>query len=219
MKITSAACASVFLLCLMVFPAIDYLGGRLCEPLSFPPPWPAEVVPLGIGSFTGVTLLIVVVQSFLQRRQRKWTVAALGVTIMATAAYVYWADGLPGFLEGLRDRFVAKVGYDKMREFGRELGQTGRGDVIQNPRWSDRQSQELQKRWDDLVSRCPFLAWTHGAGNVIVRGGVVELIWGSPLTGHWGFQVAPQGKVKPIEEDRGRVLTVCDDIQFVYYFD
>jgi len=42
------------------------------------------------------------------------------------------------------------------------------------------------------------------------------MTWGSPLTGYWGFQVAPGGEVKDPEEGRGRILRVSEDIQFVY---
>jgi hypothetical protein len=219
MRITGIICAAVFLLCLVAWPVIDYIGGRLCEPLSFPPLWPAEIVPSGIGLLVAVILLITVIRSLLARRQRGWTIGALAVIIAAAWAFRLYGPQLPGFLHGLRDRFVIEVGYPRMREFAKEVSQTGKEDIIQNPSVWGRQSQEQQKRWDDLVVRYPFLGWTHGAGSVIVRDGIVELTWGSPLTGHWGFQVAPNRKVGPVEEDRGRVLTVSKDIQFVYYFD
>ena len=51
---------------------------------------------------------------------------------------------------------------------------------------------------------------------MIVRDGIVELTWGSALVGHWGFQVAPDGVVKDMERDRGAVLRVAADIQFIY---
>jgi len=47
----------------------------------------------------------------------------------------------------------------------------------------------------------------------------VEVTWGSALTGHWGFQVAPDGEVKDLEPGRGTTLRVSRDIQFVSYGD
>ena len=51
---------------------------------------------------------------------------------------------------------------------------------------------------------------------VIVRGGIVQLTWGSALVGHWGFQVAPDGTVRDLEKGYGAALRVSDDIQFIY---
>jgi len=225
MRIITIVCSTVFILCLVAFPVIAYAGGRVCAPLGFPPLFgilPAEIVPFGIGALTGVILLTAVVASLIVRQDRAWTLGALAIVLAATGLFVVAAPHLPGFLHGLRDRFVAKVGYPKMREFAREVSQEGfplgSEGIIQQPRvWG---SEEGQKQWDELARRYPFLNWTHGAGTVVVRGGPIELTWGSPLTGHWGFQVAPNnGRVEAVEEDRGKVLKVSDDIQFVYYFD
>ena len=223
-KVVTVVCSAVFVLCLAAFPIIDYVGGRLCSPLAVPPLLPAEVVPLGIALFAAVILVTAVIASLVVRRDRAWTIGALAIVLAATGVFVLCAPHLPGFLHGLRDRFVTKVGYPKMREFAREVSQQGfplgPEGILQKPGIGGNPvSEERQKQWDDLAGRYPFLEWTFGAGTVIVRGGLVELNWGSPLTGHWGFQVAPKGKVGAVEEDRGRVLQVADDIQFVYYFD
>lgn len=216
MKTISILWGTVFLLCLAAFPVIDYVGGRVCMPLWVPPLLPAEIVPAGIGLLAGVKLVGAVVRSLSARRHRSWTIGALAVAIMAMLVFVSCASWLPGFLHGLRDRFVAEVGYAKMREFAKEVSQTGAEAIIAKPgRWSPA-TPEQQKRWDDLIARYPFLDWTHGAATIVVRGGLVQVTWGSALTGHWGFQVSPSGKVKDVEEDRRRVLRVSDDIQFVY---
>jgi hypothetical protein len=78
---------------------------------------------------------------------------------------------------------------------------------------------EQTEQWNDLVSRYPFLTWNDGPGHVIARGGLVELTWGSPLVGHWGFQVAPGGEVTDLDPDEGWFLRVARDLQFVNYFD
>ena len=56
---------------------------------------------------------------------------------------------------------------------------------------------------------------------MLVQSGLVELTWGSPLTGHWGFQVSTGGAIWDLTDrkDRGRSLRVAEDIQFVYYYD
>ena len=107
-----------------------------------------------------------------------------------------------------------------MREFARELSSIGEDTILSGPRRTTNSlSKEQREQWADLACRYPFLNWVHGAGVVLVRGGIVELTWGSPLTGHWGFQVSSDGKVKDAEEDRCVALRVSDDIQFINYYD
>ncbi|MCX5644212.1 MAG: hypothetical protein NTZ17_05950 [Phycisphaerae bacterium] len=219
MRTISILCSVVFLLSLAAWPVIDYAGGRSCMPVTFPPLWPAELTASAIGLLAAVVLVIAVIKSLLARRRRAWTIGALAVVIAAGSAFWFCPPELPGFLHGLRDRFVAEVGYPKMREFAKEMSQAGPEAIIGRPGMGSPPAPEQQRRWDDLVARYPFLNWTYGAGTVIVRGGIVELTWGSALTGHWGFQVAPDGVVKDIEKDRGKVLRVAADIQFIYYFD
>jgi hypothetical protein len=221
--IASVACGIVFLLCLAAFPIIDYRGGQLCDPLSVPPLLPAGVVPFGVGLCAVLALLVILAISW--RAPRRWarTVAAgtLIVVVAATVIFALYAGRLPGFLHGFRDRCVAEVGYDKMRDFAREVSQKGFAlgpdGLIQHPARADYpQSPESLKQWDGLARRYPFLNWGHGGAGVIVRGGIIEVYWGGALVGHWGFQIAPAGKVRPAEEDRRRILRVADDIQFFY---
>jgi hypothetical protein len=186
-------------------------------PLIVPPLLPAQIVPVAIGLLAGVKLVIAVVQSLSAHRHRTWTIGALVVVIIATWTFVSCGSRLPGFLHGLRDRFVVKAGYAKMREFAKEVSQTGAEAIIARPGRRSPATSEQQKQWDDLVARYPFVNWTFGQGTILVRGGIVRMTWGSPLTGHWGFQVAPGGEVKDPEEGRCRILWVSEDIQFVYY--
>ncbi|HRS10556.1 MAG TPA: hypothetical protein P5242_05785 [Sedimentisphaerales bacterium] len=127
------------------------------------------------------------------------------------------------FLHGLRDRFVSKIGYARMSHFAKEVSQNHplvntEGILIQ-PEERKTASPEQIEQWNDLVSRYPFLNWNHGAGHVMARGGLVQLTWGSPLVGHWGFQVAPGGEVANLDPDEGWFLRVAKDLQFVNYFD
>ena len=220
MKKTTIIWSSVFLLCLVAIPVIDYLGGRACMPLWVPPLLPAEIVPAGIGLVAGIMLVITVIESLVARRDRAWTVGALAGIVAAAAVFWFCVPPRFGFLHGLRDRFVAKVGYAKMREFAQEVSQMGAEVIVTRPgKWSPA-TPEQQERWEDLVARYPFVNWSFGQGVVVARDGIVGMTWGSPLTGHWGFQVAPGGKVKNMsKEDRCRVLRVSEDIQFVYYAD
>ncbi len=217
MRAISVLCSVVFLLCLVALPVIDYAGGRLCRPLGVPlVGLPAEIMPLGIGFLVVIILVLTLVRSFLARRHRAWTIGAL--TVVIAAAYVYWFQlpEFPGYLEGLRDRFVTKVGYPKMQEFAGEMSRAGPEAMIAGPgRWKP-ETVEDQKRWTDLVARYPFLDWNNATGTVLVRDGIVQLTWGSALVGHWGFQVAPEGAVRNLEKGHGAALRASGDIQFIY---
>jgi hypothetical protein len=218
-RTASVLCVIVFLLSLAAWPVIDYAGGRACMPVMFPALWPAELTASAIGFLAVVAVVIMVVKSLLARRRRIWTIGALAIVIAAGWVFPSCLPKLPGFLHGLRDRFVMEVGYPKLREFAKEISRTGVEAMIARPSTGNLPPTEQQKCWDELVARYPFLGWNDGAGTVIARGGIVELTWGSPLTGHWGVQVAPGGTVKDVDEERARALRVSQDIQFVYYDD
>ncbi|MDI6450714.1 hypothetical protein [Anaerobaca lacustris] len=223
MKRTSIVCGVVFLLCLLALPSIGYIGGRVCMPLWVPPFLPAQVVPLGIGFVAGVFLLGAVVRSLIARRDRRWTLGVLAVVIAATGAFRLAAPHSPGYLHGLRDRFVSKVGYARMRQFAEEVSRhhplvDSEGILIRPDRLKAGSPEQIEQ-WNDLVSRYPFLNWNFATGTVIAREGLVELTWGSPLVGHWGFQVATTGEVTDLDPDRAWFLRVAEDIQFVNYFD
>jgi hypothetical protein len=223
MKILSVICGVAVLLCLLAFPVIDYLSGRQCMPLIVPPFLPAQIVPFMIGLFALLCLLSTVVVSLVVKRYRRPSVGALTVCIMAIGVAVLWDIRQPKFLRGLRDRFVAEVGYAKMREFAREVSQDGFllvvDGVLRRPGEYGVATPREQEQWDDLVARYPFLGWHEQSGTVRVGEGQVERHWGSALTGHWGFHVSTGAPLEAPEDDRGRVLRVADDIQFVEYFD
>ncbi|MHC4518318.1 MAG: hypothetical protein ACYTAS_07005 [Planctomycetota bacterium] len=224
MKVLSVTCGVVVLLCLLSFPVIAYVGGRQCMPLAVPPLLPAEIVPFGIGFVAVLVLMSTAVASLVAKRDRRWSLGALAIALTAIGVSVLWDDyHLPGFLHGLRDRFVAEVGYAKMREFAREVSQDGFllvvDGVLGRPGEYGAATPRAQEQWDDLVSRYRFLGWNKQSGVVVVGEDQVELHWGRALTGHWGFQVSTGAPLEEPEEDRGRVLRVADDIQFVEYYD
>jgi hypothetical protein len=201
----------------VALPVIDYAGGRSCMPLWAPLVLlPAEIVPLGIGFLAAIILVLTVIKSSLVRRHQLWAVGALTIVVAATLAFAHFSLHFPGFLHGLRDRFVMKVGYPKMREFAKEMARTGAEAMIARPGTWNPVTTEDQKRWDDLVARYPFLDWNDATGTVLVRDGIVQLTWGSALVGHRGFQVGPEGTVRNLEKGRGAALRVSGDIQFVY---
>jgi hypothetical protein len=223
MKVLSITCAVVVLSCLLALPAIDYVGGRTGGPLTLGP-FPAQVVPFATGLLAVIYLLVTAVASLVVKQHRRWSVGMLTISIMATGLSPLWDDcRLPGFLHGLRDRFVADVGYAKMREFAREVSQDNFllvvDGVLRRPGEYGAATPREQKRWDDSVSRYRFLGWNRQSGTIVVDEGQVELYWGSALTGHWGFQVSTGARLEAPEEDRGRMLRVADDIQFVEYYD
>jgi len=141
MKTTSIVWSVVFLLCLVAFPVIEYLGGRLCMPLVVPPLFPAQVVPAGVGLLAGFKLMSTVVRLLSARQNRVWALGALTVAVAATGAFWFCSPHLPGFLHGLRDRFIAKVGYARMREFAQEVSQIGKKSSLR-----DRASGARQRR-------------------------------------------------------------------------
>jgi len=223
MKHRSIICGVVYVLCLLADPVIRYAGGRACVPLWVPPLLPAQVVPDVIGLVAAVFLWVVVVRSLIARRDRRWTLGVLAAVVAATGALWFSVPRWPVFLYGLRDRFVSKVGYARMRHFAEEISQNhplvNTEGILIRPDRLKAVSPEQTEQWNDLVARYPFLAWNDGPGHVIARGGLVELTWGSPLVGHWGFQVAPGGEVTDLDPERAWFLRVAKDLQFVNYFD
>jgi len=201
-RMVSIICTVVFVACLLSLPVISYLGGRQCMPLIFPWLFPAEVIPWGVGFVTAIVLITTLATG----RDRKWPLRALAVLI--GTAVVFWLCCQPTtiFLYGMRDRFLAQVGYPVMRQFAEEFPQ------------NDELLME-QEQWDNMVRRYPFLNWSSGARARITPQGVVRVEWGSPLFGHRGFDVAGKGTLSVPDENRGQVLKVADDIQFFYLYD
>jgi hypothetical protein len=144
--------------------------------------------------------------SLTKGRDRKWPLRALAVLIVTTVAFWFCYQPATIFLYGLRDRFVAQVGYPAMRQFAKEFSQ------------SDLLPME-QEQWDDLVRRHAFLRWNRMARARITRHRTVEVYWGSALVGHWGSEVVGEGTLSVPEKDECRVLKVADDIQFIYDYD
>jgi len=179
---------------------------------------PAEIVPVGVGFVAAVTLVAIAVKSFGDRKHEKWAVGALVGVVVATTALALFARHLPGFLHGLRDRFVAELGYAQMRDFAREVSQDksllGPDGMIQRPWKWDSVTGDKRKRWDALASRYPFLNRTRRLSTIVVRDGVIEVNWGGALIGQWGFQISLNGAVPNPDTKHWRVLRVADDIQF-----
>jgi len=200
-KMVSIICTVDFLACLLSLPVIRYVGGRQCMPLIFFL-FPAEVIPWGVGFVTAIFLIATLTTG----RDRKWPLGALAVIIGATVVFWFCYQPATIFLYGMRDRFVAQGGYPAMRQFAQEFSQ------------NNSLSME-QEQWDDLVTRYPFLRWKLGARAEITRQGAVRVECGSPLVGHWGFEVAGKGTLSVPDKDRGQVLKVADDIQFFFLYD
>jgi len=192
-------------LCVGSIPVIEYVGGRLCFPLIVPPLLPAQIIPYAIWLFVAVMLFVTVVRSLKEKKQL--IISCTGLLITIASMWIFHAsfNPLTFFLVGMKTRFVKKVGYATMREFAKEV------------RLEQERYFEDPNSLKELSERYTFLNWVFGSGNFYIRDDVVEHTWGSPLTGHWGFQVSPDGTVKDIE--RGRFLRVSKDIQFVCYED
>lgn len=220
MKVISVICTVAFVLCLLGLLVLRYLDGRLDEPLAILPFFSADIGLLGVGFLAGLTLVYTAAASLMARRDRKWTAGALAIVLIA--AGLFWFGVTTIYLYGLRDRFVAQVGYPAMRHFAREIFEddslADADGTLHPPGYHGTASLIEQKRWDNLVARYPFLGWNGGPAT-ISRHGSVESFWGSALTGHWGFEVALEGTLSVPEKDRGRVLKVADDLQFVCYYD
>jgi len=223
MRTVSIVCVVIYFLCVLADHVIKYVGGRVCRSLSILYLLPAEAVPGVVGFFTGVFLLGAVVWSLVTHRDIRWTAGALLTVLALTATHWLGIRHLHAFLHGLRDRFVSKIGYARMRQFAEEVSRPDAladiREILSRPYTIDSASPEQIEHWNNLVSRYPFLAWNFRAATFITPNGLVEVRWGSALTGHWGFQVAPGGEVTDLDPDRAWFLRVAKDIQFVNYFD
>ena len=221
MKMISVICTVVFVLSLLGLLVLRYFDGRMDESQAILPFFSADIGLLGIGFVAGLTLVYMAAASLMSRRNRKWTLAALAVVVGTTGVFWFCINPATVYLYGLRDRFVAEVGYPAMRHFAREIREDDSltdADGMLHPPDHGAASPVKKKQWDDLVARYPFLAWNGGPATVS-RHGSVEASWGSALTGHWGFEVALEGTLSVSEKDRGRVLRIADDLQFVCYYD
>jgi len=202
----------IALLSILSVPVIRYIGGRQCCPLIVAI-LPAEIVPVAVWLLSVIMLVMLVVRSLVIRRQILLRCAALVIVLISTMAMLYLSNPTLFYLYGLRDRFVEQAGYSDIRKFAYEVSQNQEliicGYML---------SYESKPIWDDLVSRYPFVSWNDNSGKIITRDGLVSLTWGSPLVGHWGFEVSPNGLVKDIE-DRCTILRISDGLQFVYYED
>ena len=210
---TSIVFCVIALLSILSVPVIGYIGGRQCCPLIVAL-LPAEIVSVAVWLLSVIMLVMSVVKSVIIRRHILLRCAALVIVLISTTAMLYLGNSM--YLYGLRDRFVEQAGYSNIREFANEVSQKQEL-VICGYKLSD----ESKPIWDDLVSRYPFVSWNNNSGTIIARDGLVSLTWGSPLVGHWGFEVSPNGLVKDIE-DRCRILSILrisDGLQFVYYDD
>jgi len=198
----------IALLCILAFPVIGYVGGRLCMPLSVLA-LPAQVVPTFIWLIAVVMLGISIIRAIVTRRHIPLACGALVIALLSTWAFISFYSPCTARLYGLRDRFVQKVGYPKMREFANELAHE-QNLVLCGYQLSD----ESKPMWDDLVARYPFVSWNDGSGTIMVGNGSVALTWGSPLVGHWGFEVSLDGR-SHLAEDRWKSLRVSEDIRFI----
>jgi hypothetical protein len=201
------------LLSIVAIPAIDYIGGRQCFPLVVPPLLPATIVPYTVWLFLVVLIVIFVVRSIIKKQGIFIALGALLIVLTSMWLFQNFYQSTSGFLWGLKSRFENDVGYKKMREYAHEYASeytksasNQHGIYVRDPNFHK-----------DRLPRYSFLGWNSGNRYSYMVENVVEHTWGSPLTGHWGFQVSPNGAVKDIE--RCDVLRVSSDIQFVYYYD
>jgi amino acid transporter len=204
------------LLSIVAIPVIEYIGGRLCFPLIVPPLLPAQIVPYGIWLFAVVMLIGLIVRSIKNKCQIHIPCGAFVIALVFMGLFLTSYEPMSAFLLGLKTRFVKKVGYATMRGFAEEVSKKPEG-IVHEPGKSNPRYNEDQSYRKALTARYPFLGWAFGSGDVHMRDDIVQLTWGSALTGHWGFQVCPAGAVEDIE--RGIFLRVSTDIQFVLYED
>jgi len=201
----------IALLSILSVPVIQYIGGWRCSPLIVAL-FPAEITSVAVWLLS-IILIILTIRSLIIRRHIFSTGITFIVVLISTLAFFSIGNSMPFYLYGLSDRFEEKAGYANIRKFANEVSQKQEF-IICRYMLSD----ESKPIWDDLVSRYPFVSWNDNAGTIIARDGLVSLTWGSPLAGHWGFEVSPNGQVKDLE-DRGKILRISNDLQFVYYED
>ncbi len=118
---------------------------------------------------------------------------------------------------GLRDRLLKVCPPDDLRRFARQV----RTDLpligLSHGILPDLKPDEAAK-YQKLVDTYPFMKWGLEQGDgpsLYDLDGKIEVNWGGPADGHWGFTVAADGqKLPPDREAAVQIIRLADDLYF-----
>ena len=196
---------------------IEFIGGFTCNPLIILPLLPAKMASYIVLLYSIIMLIFLTFRTIFKNIRQVYLPVTSLIIVIGSLSLFFQFQSLNCFLYGLNTRFKTQFGYSKMREFAKEIIQKPEGIVSDSSLAEDPRHSKDQSKRQELAKKYPFLGWHKDHGGVYIIEDIVEMTWGSALSGHWGFQVALKGKVSPIE--KGTSLKVADDIQFVYFED
>lgn len=168
---------------------------------------------LAVVALVGICLV-----SLFQRNQTVWSAAMLGgfVASMCVQLYVL-PHPVRLVIYGLRNHVMQECSLDELRRFAREIHRDIPGVTVAHGAASylaENQAAAYRK----LQETYPFLNWDLDPGDgpsVYERGDRINVDWGGPAAGHWGFSVTFDGEKN--ESDKGphaEILRMSDDIYF-----
>ena len=169
--------------------------------------------------FLAVAALVVVYAvSLLVRSHTVWCGAMLGGFVVSLCLQLYvLPPPVDMILYGVRDHVLQVSSLDEMRQFARDFHREIpymaiiRG-VVES--LDDEQASAYHK----LQRTYPFMKWSLEPGegpSIYERDDRMNVEWGGPAEGHWGFSITLDGKKN--ESDKGpraEILRVSDDIFF-----
>jgi hypothetical protein len=153
----------------------------------------------------------------LYRQKYRWWMTGIMAGIMAIAGVemILPSHGLM-IAYGLRDRLAHDYELGDLRRFAREIDNIPRlsGEGVEDTWVFDR--KRLAE--NGLNVKYTFLNWVKGPSSegptfVNERDGTVNVRWGGPLEGHWGFSVNVKGEKLNVPSSPGTTfLPMSDDI-------
>jgi hypothetical protein len=123
---------------------------------------------------------------------------------------------------GMRERMMRDYNLDDLRHLARDVDRIPRSPDFPGSTTKGFMREELGET--GLMKKYSFLMWPKGVvglegpSYIAETDEVVDVRWGGALAGHWGFNVAVNGKrIEP--EPGAKISRVSDDIFFVFEYD
>jgi hypothetical protein len=216
MKILSSLCLAVAIAC----QAAGYYGmysmGRLgsawvylnfftLDPILF----------LAVVALVGICLV-----SLFRRSDTVWSAAMLCGFIASMGLQLYVLPHPRSLvIYGLRNHVMQVCAPDDLRHFARDIHRDIPGITLSNGA-ADSLSENQAAAYRKLRETYPFLQWDlgpTGGPTIYERGDAINIDWGGPAVGHWGFSVTFDGAKNGSDKGpRAEILRVSDDIYFYH---
>ena len=171
-------------------------------------------------------LLFLVIVSFFQKQRSMWplySLIAFWPLVMLTQTILGPDDSQ--VLRGLRDRVMHDYTLDDLRQFARDVNQSG---ILKNGRWINHGdtsglSESEKVTYGALKQKYAFMHWLDDGrgltGPSILNQGdddIVNFEWGGALMGHWGCSISVNGAKNDPYPATFPVIRVSDDIYFFH---